>query len=417
MAILKYTWNAPLVAQVDTLTPGGTIVVGNTFTVTINTKAITYVATGTTVASVTAGLYALLAACQYPEFLEITWADAGTAITATSTQKGRQFDLSVSKAQGVGVSNTHTFGRTATTANSGPEDALCTANYSSGALPANNDTIVLENSNQNILYNIGALSFSGIKLFGRPTYTGNVGLPEYNPAGYDEYRATYLELGFTQIEWEAPSQRVKLSVSGASADTVAYVKNTGQPLESGIPAFLIKGGSSSDEITLSATKGSVGAALFPNESCYLAPSTFGSHGANDVDVILGPGVVFDGNQYSVSGGSVVSNTSLTNLYVYGGRVTIAKGAIGGTIENRGGTVIYASTSTPLAKYIGYAGTTLDLRQVLSALVITAGELYPTAAILGGENFVTFGSLKIFGGAINSVSLPAWKNIAVAVSAL
>ena len=75
-------------AQVDTLTPGGTIEVGDIFIVTINGKSISYSATGTTVASVCTGLHALLAASTIPEFVEITWTDSTTHITATSATAG-----------------------------------------------------------------------------------------------------------------------------------------------------------------------------------------------------------------------------------------------------------------------------------------------------------------------------------------
>jgi ribosomal protein S8E len=48
------------VAQISTVTPGGTIEVGDIFTATINSTDINYVATGTTVANVTAGLTAAI---------------------------------------------------------------------------------------------------------------------------------------------------------------------------------------------------------------------------------------------------------------------------------------------------------------------------------------------------------------------
>jgi len=63
------------IAQVDSLTPASTIEVGDLFTATINGKTLSYAATNTTIASVTAGFTTAWNASTIPEFAEITAAD------------------------------------------------------------------------------------------------------------------------------------------------------------------------------------------------------------------------------------------------------------------------------------------------------------------------------------------------------
>ena len=94
MTIREFIGNAPSIAQLDTFTPGGTIVEFNEFTITINGKAVTYIAGSTPTAStVSTGFQALLAANGFPEFKEITWTATGTTFTGTSKVAGRPFTM------------------------------------------------------------------------------------------------------------------------------------------------------------------------------------------------------------------------------------------------------------------------------------------------------------------------------------
>jgi hypothetical protein len=101
MATKRFIGGAVAVAQVDTLTPGGTIEAGDLFTITLaNERAETYTlsvaATGTTVAATCADIIAAFNACNDPRFTRITAAGVGTvgsytAVTLTADTAGEPF--------------------------------------------------------------------------------------------------------------------------------------------------------------------------------------------------------------------------------------------------------------------------------------------------------------------------------------
>src|SRR4051794_35993486 len=96
MAINRFTGSAILTAQVVTLTIGGSPGAGQTISVTIGTKTVTYTLPGgdTNVTAV-AALLLLLQAYAAPEFLEVTFASpTTTTITATGNTPGVNFIMS-----------------------------------------------------------------------------------------------------------------------------------------------------------------------------------------------------------------------------------------------------------------------------------------------------------------------------------
>jgi hypothetical protein len=88
------------VAQVVNLTPAAPQI-GDTFTVTVNNKSVTYTAAAATVADVVSGLQALLAASTIPEFLEVSWtADSALSkVIGTAAVAGAPFTASASRVQ------------------------------------------------------------------------------------------------------------------------------------------------------------------------------------------------------------------------------------------------------------------------------------------------------------------------------
>ncbi len=128
MATKIWRGDSPAIAQVDTLAIGGTIEVGDKFTVTINGKSMTYIATSTTAATCATGFvtqWNALSSTAYPEFAEITAAEGVTgSLTLTADTAGKPFTISVATTESNGdAADAQTFTRTATTANSGPNCA------------------------------------------------------------------------------------------------------------------------------------------------------------------------------------------------------------------------------------------------------------------------------------------------------
>lgn len=200
MANRVYTGAAVGVAEVVRLTVGGTIAVGNTFTVTIGTKSLTFTATTTVVADAVAGILALIQADNAPpEFSELDWTSTSTYVQATGPDDGYPIadGISVSKAQGAGGTNSHTFTETTSTTGTGPEFWSNTENWLGGAVPTNNDTVILGLYNACPKYDI-TTSLTGINL---QVHSGAfpglmIGLPEMNENGWPEYLGRYLQLNF-----------------------------------------------------------------------------------------------------------------------------------------------------------------------------------------------------------------------------
>src|SRR4051812_18960760 len=105
MASPRWIGTAVKTYDLWTLTPGGTIEIGDIFNVTIGSKTLAYSATGTTVASVCTGLAAALVALDssiYPEHAEYRFADATTAVTATAVTAGIPGTISVTTTESNG---------------------------------------------------------------------------------------------------------------------------------------------------------------------------------------------------------------------------------------------------------------------------------------------------------------------------
>jgi roadblock/LC7 domain-containing protein len=94
MSTRGWAGGAAKVAQVSTFTVGGTYADGQTYSVTINGKVVSYtsVTADSANADAAVGLLAALQASAYPEFLEITWASVSSlVISGTANTAGKPF--------------------------------------------------------------------------------------------------------------------------------------------------------------------------------------------------------------------------------------------------------------------------------------------------------------------------------------
>jgi hypothetical protein len=139
MSTIRFKGNALAVAQVDTLTVGGTVEAGDRFVSTINTKALSVAATTTVLATTATDFYTAweaLDASLYPEYAEITADDSSATVTLTSNEEGVPFTVTVTTTESNGgAADAQTFVRTATTASSGPLHWDTAANWSAAAVP------------------------------------------------------------------------------------------------------------------------------------------------------------------------------------------------------------------------------------------------------------------------------------------
>lgn len=174
-----------------------------TVTVTAYDAATTYKITiGVNVVSVTGdtdtagtaeALQAALAASEYREFQEISWTypGSGAVITGTAQTAGKPFTATSSVSGGTG-----TIGAvTTTTTNTSPNDVADANNWSAATLPTTGDSIVIENGSTSLWWGLDALAAVDVaSCIVRKSFTGDIGLPTVNTAGYVEYRETEFTL-------------------------------------------------------------------------------------------------------------------------------------------------------------------------------------------------------------------------------
>lgn len=373
MSTLTWRGDAPAIAQVDTLTVGGTIEADDVFKMTINGKTLNVVAGSTVASTVATTIATAWNACPIPEFKEITaLATTGGALTLTADAAGKPFTVTVATTEaGGGAADAQTFTRASTVASSGPNDWSTAANWSGGVLPANGDSVVLENSKSDILYGLDQSAVTLASLSVSQTFLATVGLPRTNAGGYVEYRPQYLRIGATTCTLGVGngqgSGRIKIDFY--SIQTTCAVLNSGSAAETGVPSILLKGTHASNVLNL--TKGSVGVAFFAGETATLATVNCGylSNVNGDSNLTLGGGVTL--TTVKQSGGAIVAASNITTLTQYAGTLTLQGTATidTATIE---GTLFDQSTGTfttltVLGKY--------DRRQSMAAKTCTNVTLY------------------------------------------
>lgn len=390
--------------QVNTITLGGTDGSGQTYSVTIGAKVVTWTSLGTGNVANSAGLLALLQACTEPEFLEVTWAALTTLIiSATAKTPGYPFTQTSAAVTGTLVTAT-------ATANKSPSDIGDGANWSGGAIPATGDNVFIDNTSTPLLWNLSALAavepatVTLAQSFGPNApgqggqapgnLSGTIGLPEVNTIGtpYEEYRPTYLQWAGASgivklgVGPGSGSGRVKMDFQSANATTV-YVYNTGSPLDSGIEAFLLKGTNAGNVFIIDG--GSVGIAVFGAETANVSGGLKigaggGVNSAPAPTVRLGAGVTWA--TITQDGGTLQTSSGGTTFTQYAGTWMHYAGAV--TTINVGGTVYPLSTGTITNLNVWYGGTA-DFSQDTQARTVTNCTVFGNHTILDPASSVSW----------------------------
>lgn len=386
MANQVWRGDSPAVAQVDSLTVGGTVEIGDLFIVTINGKAVSTAATTTSATTTATAIYTALLAVTTPEFAEIVWTNPSAGVVkGTARTAGKPFTLTATTTEaGGGAADAQTFTRAAVTANSGPNVWDVAANWVGGVVPVNADDVYLQNSSSSILYGLDQSAVTLTSLTIDSTFTGFVGLPKYSGSGstaYLEYRDTYLKVGATtmnvgvgggQATSGAGSGRIKIN-----AGTVQYTANvlsTGSPADQGLPALTLKGTHASNAINLQ--QGRVGVAIEAGDTSTLAAIKLGylTSPATDANLVLGSGVTLSSCTVTQDGGTLEVASNLSTINQYGGTLTVLKAATVTTLNVQTGTCYYQSSGTITTATVGAAGE-LDFSRDPRARTITNTTVY------------------------------------------
>lgn len=344
-----------------------------TYTITINTKTITYTADASaTVAEITAGLVALAQATVEEEFAEFTWTDGTTVITATGATDGS----GTAAARITSSSSAGSLTTVHTTAPTGANHWLA-GNFSSGSLPANGDSVYAQSISVDILYDIDQNAVALAVLEWRRDCTGKLGLPVIDANGNYESRPLDLKIQTAILRigdgLGQGSGRLNFDV-GTGTACAAVIYNTGTPADQDEGAVHLIGANAGN--TLDVFAGKVDLAMRPNTTAtwpaiVVAGGTLrcGSGCTNTAVTVQGSGACE--TRSAMTTAIVRDKAKLTH---FEGNIT--------TLTNEGGTTNIRNTAAlTIGTLTLYADTILDLTLSEAAVTVTNATLYAGAKIV------------------------------------
>jgi hypothetical protein len=408
MASPIFQGQAGKATHVATLVIGGTWATNDTLTLTIGGASLVLTIGGTTTTtSIASDVSAawnsttLSSASCVPggggttinQFKEITASVNSSTVTLTANTAGVPFTVSRALSSATGTA-TLTASATAATGPSFGDNAY---NYSTGVVPANNDTLLFETGAQSLT--------DGLSLGAQPTtvttmaaFTGNIGLPNLNILNsgytYPEYRTKALTLTDNSATTtyklgvgEGPGSNLQRFAAGAG-QSIVNVFSSGTSTVTGVPSVLFTGTHASN--VLNNFNGNVGVAFFPDESSVLATVRHGNGSNTQAKTYLGSGVTLTSATITVNGGTMKTNSALCTTT---GSVTILAGTLEHysgnvktlTINNGGKFILKAGASTTLDTLVINKGGELDLSNFNNALTITGTVLIYAGAKITDPN--------------------------------
>lgn len=393
-----WTPNQATVAQIETYTFSAPSGVGNWYTATINGKTITYISIlGDTAATAATGLYNLLnqSTNVAPELTEIAFSNPSSGVmTATAKTPGTPFanvpgtslGLVLSTGNGLvnGIATVHTQNNLSPSDVNDPQNWL-RVNLSNippsntRSLPQNGDDVVVSNTDVPLLWNLDQLAAVQFNTYTRwQSFTTTIGLPENNPNGYSEWRATYFKFvgpqgsipagglqmvlgqgntgsGPTRERYNVGSQQVTLTVLAAGSPDDDYsVRFLGVHTNN---TFTLLGGVS------------LGVAMLSGEVATLNSSVVDGGGV----LGIGQGVTWSsGSTLTMYGGSAILSASPATLSLTNGaQATFARDLVTWpTITAQGGSAMTWLAGGIITNLTMTTSSTLDKSQDARPLTIT-----------------------------------------------
>ncbi len=325
MAIKIFTGNAALVTDVWTFTVvtyADTTVLG--ITCNGKTVSITLAGSGYTAATAAAALQALLAASTYGEFLEYTWSVSGAVITGTARTGGIPGTFTNASTGGTAGTLSNS------TAASGPNFLSAAANWTSGTLPTNSDTVVFDRFSPSAIYGLTALSaLTGLTIetidfgnsIGLPAVRGSAnGFDPGSGGGYPEYRTRYLLLsaGTPTLNigrGDVVPNRVNIQFASSADAAAVNVFGSAPPAAGEVASIYFQGLTGMD--ALNVTQGWVGVAAEIGQAGGFTVVRVGSEDnpSSDANVYFGSGATVPSIENQ--SGSSASEATVTSLTMRG----------------------------------------------------------------------------------------------------
>jgi hypothetical protein len=407
MATIFWDPKATAVAQVDTVEITA-YDVATTYILTVNgEQVVSLIGQGGTVTTTAAAAVVLWNASTSPYCTGITASNASGVITLTADTAGEPNTVTSSKSGGTG-----TIGSvTSVTAATGPNDWNNAVNFSGGAIPANTNDVVVDNTNQSILFGLDQSGMSGTlnSFTVGAGFTGKIGLNRNKfltagaeAAGAGEYREDYLKIecdGVISISDDSgtgvtlKSQRIKID-NGANAATFRVFSTADLENSADNPRPPVQLLSTSASSTLYAKSGFVGVAVaVPGET-----ATFGTINSAGARIITGNGLTLTTFVQSASGGATGAGSSIraagtiTTMTINGGTVetsgsfaitTVNCGA-GEFVSNSTGTITNLNSTGGSCNFI----KSKEARTVTTPLIDAPGSIAYDPSVVTLTNKVT-----------------------------
>ncbi len=345
----------------------------DTLTLTVSDKVVTYTCTTGVEADEVSAFADAIAASAELEFKDLELTVNGAELILTGPLDGTPFTASFG---GTGVTWTPGTAVSPT----GPNWWTDASNWREGAVPAASDHVVIDRTSYPIKYGIGSgsgISLTSLKI--GPDFTGTIGLPDMNEAGYVEYRDRFLVAAVATLEFDGEQCGGCRINTGAATAAAVTVLRTGQGTFD--PAFELLGSNAGN--SLNVVSGQVGVCLQPNTTANWPTVRVGSLGDNLTDpptVIVGPGCT--PATVTVNGGTLELRDSITTGSVRGGTVNFVRAAAAGTLTLDGGTTNWRSSGGITTALSVGGGATFDGRFHPAPKSIAAMTVYG-----GSKSFV------------------------------
>lgn len=397
---IRFIGEAPLVAQVDKFTPGGTIEIGDIFTLTIvdfdgsGSHAVSFTATATTVANVTAGLEAAWNADTNVLAETLTASDQTTYMDLTADTAGVAFNVvGTTTEAGGGPADDQTFVRAVVTANGGPKDVSDGNNWDGGIAPggAANQNAYIENWDGDLIYGLdlsGAANVLDSLNIGQST-TGLIGVngaPGHSGT-YLRIKTAKLDIGYHYASGK-PIGSSRIMIDLVSTACAVTIHNSGTTTDTDKPAIRLLANSSSTDIEV--RKGKVGIAFEAGETSVIGDinASFVDNISADVELFVGIGVtvaiiVKTGGQCTLGCGAIEVTNDGGNIIAHG------TGAVA-TYNVNAGNVQCNSTGTITNLNIKGNGVA-DFSKSSAARTVTTPKIDPSGKIIYDPSIVTMTS--------------------------
>ena len=374
--------------EVQTIALGGSPT-GGTFTLTFDSQTTTDIQYNCSADTLKVYLEAL-SSVDVGE-LDITGDDGGPwTITFQAGLGGTDVDAITGDATNLTTSGTQTLTRSSVTTPTGPNWFDEAENWSAGTAPADDETLVFENSEANCLYGLSNATVTPEKVIVKGSYTGQIGLPVHT-GSYYEYRDTELRLG-TDGDGAASTVIVEIGegdgggsglirLNTGDKQTQLIVYNTAASADGDTPSICWRGTHVSN--TVDVLKGHVGIGYFKNQPATVTTLRCSYIDAKETDVTLVVGSDVTLTTLLKNGGAAVIYCAASTVEHHAGDLEAYGSGDITTLIASGGNV-YSATDGVIGNYGTITGITAADPAVVTSTAhgLSAGDKVRIAGVVG-----------------------------------